>query len=107
VLHKLHTYIALLFLALVTYPMVEKTLHDLNHAHEKTHHDSEIEFTETENHHCELCDLVLPTVSTPDQVNFKFKRLLTIEKREEQQVQTIKTSSPNNTFSLRGPPIYS
>ncbi len=87
--------------------MVEKTLHDLNHAHEKKHHASEIQFTETENHHCELCDLVLPTASTLDQVNFKFKQVVTLEKREVQQVQTIQTSSPNYTFSLRGPPIYS
>ncbi|MCC7454089.1 MAG: hypothetical protein IT222_07985 [Crocinitomix sp.] len=106
-LHKLHIYIALLFLALVTYPMVEKTLHDFEHSHIIASNSSEIQFSETEDHHCEVCDLVLPTASTSDQVNFKFKQVLTLEKRQVQQVQTIQTSSPNYTFSLRGPPIYS
>lgn len=87
--------------------MVEKTLHDLNHAHEKAHHASEIQFSETEDHHCELCDLVLPTASEPNQEQFTCSVNPTIVQTAIKQEQTLRITSPNYTFSLRGPPIYS
>lgn len=87
--------------------MVEKTLHDLNHAHEQAHHASEIQFSETEDHHCELCDLVLPTASEPNQEQFTARINPTIAQTTIKQEQTCWTNSPKYTFSLRGPPIYS
>jgi Na+-translocating ferredoxin:NAD+ oxidoreductase RnfC subunit len=106
-LHKLHAYIALLFLTLVTYPMVEKTLHDIEHHHELKEHSSEIQFSATDHHQCELCDLVLPSASTPNQTQFKFRLTPKLKEQTAQNLQNSHTTNPNYTFSLRGPPIYS
>jgi len=102
-LHKLRAYISLLLLVAITFPKVAKVLHEFEHAHEEHCEATDTHFYQ-EDHSCSICDIVFSTSSTPIEAAFEMIISQKISAEVIAIVQSNKTTFPNYTFSLRGPP---
>ncbi len=94
----------MLMLALLLFPMVEKTVHELSHVNEDHCAIKATHFCAKEEA-CALCDYVFSASSTPpaDSAELKISEQIFDNAVSISVSNTI--TSPKYTFSLRGPPV--
>jgi hypothetical protein len=104
-MHKFKSFIAVLFLALLLVPAIDKTIHELGHLKETQCGEAETHFCKAE-HHCTICAYVFASSSTPPQKTEHFYNFL--ERSSKALIPfsfSEKKADLKFTFQLRGPPV--
>lgn len=103
-MQKLRSYISILMLMLLLFPMLERAMHEFEHLSEKHCGIKETHFCEVE-HSCTICDYTFSSSATaPKEQN----QLAVVFVLVEQSVLAFVTNAIISfpyTFSLRGPPV--
>jgi hypothetical protein len=103
-MQKLRTYISMLMLALLLFPMVEKAMHEIEHLDDKHCGIKDTHFCEVE-HSCTICDYYFASPLPLQQDEAQVKVCLQFVDCGLTVFISNTTISPKYTFSLRGPPI--
>ena len=103
-MQKLRSYVSMLMLALLLFPMVDKAVHDLSHLNDKHCGIKDTHFCEVE-HSCKICDYHFSSSSTPPKNQSQVNIFLQISDCGLITFVSNTTTSPKYTFSLRGPPV--
>jgi len=103
-LQKLKKYLSILFLALLLFPVIEKTSHELEHLHQ-THCSSQgLHYCASENT-CDVCDYVFSNSSTPPTQQNNLNVILIQTQYHYAGFISNEIKTTKYTFSLRGPPV--
>lgn len=103
-MQKFKSYIAILFLALLLFPVAEKTFHELGHLQEEQCGVSETHFCKAE-HACTTCAYLFASSPTPFQSSEEFIIFLT--RSSDILFELYRSDTPltsHTTPQLRGPP---
>jgi hypothetical protein len=102
-MQKVRSFISMLMLVLLLFPMVEKAMHEIEHSEDKHCGIKDTHFCESE-HNCSICDYTFSSPSTApnQQVQINTKRI-SIDRCIFGYISN-ETTSPKYSFSLRGPP---
>lgn len=97
------SYISILFLALLLFPLAEKGLHLLEHDHDELCNTKGLHFCNLE-HSCHVCDYVFSASSTPPNNQNRVNIVPPLADYSILFVVSHTTTSLKYTLSLRGPP---
>ena len=101
---KMRPYFSMLMLALLLFPIADKSVHEYAHLNEDHCEIKSLHFCEAE-HQCTVCDYVFSSSSTPP----KTQDQLTIFANKSIDFESILVFntiiSPKFSLSLRGPPV--
>ena len=103
-MQKIRSYISLLLLAVMLFPLIEKVSHQLEHADENHCGKKELHFCAKE-HNCKICDYVFSSIDEPLGYHYEIKGKTKVVTIDFQIITPSITSSPNLSYLLRGPPI--
>jgi len=103
-MQKLRSYISMLMLALLIFPMAEKAMHEIEHLDDKHCGITDTHFCELE-HSCSICDYTFSSPSTPPKDQDQLDIILISTHYSVLGFTSNTTTSPKYTFSLRGPPV--
>ncbi len=103
-LNKIKSYISLLMLALLMFPMADKAVHDFVHLNDEHCGITDTHYCKAE-HTCSICDYVFSSSATPPET----QEHLTIFSEQTNEFISLTVSntlvSPKFNLSLRGPPV--
>ena len=103
-MQKIRSYISLLLLAVILFPLLEKVSHQLEHAQENHCGKKELHFCAKE-HSCKICDYVFSSTDEPLAYHYEIKAKTKVVNFEFKKITSSITSSPNSSYPLRGPPV--
>jgi hypothetical protein len=103
-MQKIRTYISVLMLALIVFPTLEKTMHEIGHLAGEHCAVKEIHFCVNE-HHCNLCDYIFSASSTPPQDQNQINVIFQDTESDLITLVSDGITSLKYSFSLRGPPL--
>lgn len=96
-------YLSLFLLALLLFPVLEKTSHELEHLKEKHCSGKGLHYCASENN-CHVCDYVFSKANTPP-TDYNNLNLVLLENSDKHLGFVSNEIKPTTcTFSLRGPP---
>lgn len=104
-MHKLRSYIALLFLVLLLTPMAEKLWHEITDGHETVCYDDSLHYC-SKQHSCQVCDYTFASSSRPPEPVTRLAICITRVITHAFAASPAPFTTPPFTFSLRGPPVY-
>lgn len=99
----LKKYLSYFFLALLLFPVLEKTNHELAHLKEKHCSTQGLHFCNIENT-CEVCDYVFSNSNTPPTQQNHLNVILIQTQYQYSNFSSNEIKSTQYTLSLRGPP---
>ena len=103
-MQKIRSYISLLLLAVMLFPLMEKVSHQLEHVDENHCGKKELHFCAKE-HNCKICDYVFSSTDEPLGCHYEIKAKTNVVTINFQMVTATITSSLNSSYPLRGPPV--
>jgi hypothetical protein len=103
-MQKTRSFISMLMLALLLFPMVEKAMHEFGHLDEEHCGVKETHFCHVE-HNCSICNYHFSSSLTPPRNTISIEIVVTPTNSSIIEFVSNTTASPKYTFSLRGPPI--
>jgi hypothetical protein len=101
---KVRSYISMLMLALLLFPIVEKASHDFKHLNDDHCAVKGTHYCPTE-HTCSICDYVFSSSDTPTKTQGQLIAFATAADNLASVIVFNTITSPKFTFSLRGPPV--
>jgi hypothetical protein len=103
-MQKFRSYISMLMMALLLFPMVEKAVHEYGHSDDEHCGVKDTHFCEVE-HHCSICDYTFSSPTGSPECVYDLEDALLSENVSLPVFESNTTTSPKYTFSLRGPPV--
>lgn len=103
-MQRIRSFISLLLLAVMLFPLLEKVLHQFEHAQENHCEKKELHFCADE-HSCKICDYVFSSIDEPLVCHYEIKTKTHVVASDFFNLTSIASSFPNLNFSLRAPPI--
>ncbi len=103
-MQKVRSFISMLMLVLLLFPMVEKAMHEIEHSEDKHCGTKDKHFCESE-HNCAICDYTFSSPSTEPSQQIQIKtKCISLDRCIFGYISN--TTKPRKySFSLRGPPI--
>jgi hypothetical protein len=103
-MQKIRSYISLILLAVMLFPLIEKVSHQLEHGDENHCGNKDLHFC-TKEHSCKICDYVFSSSDVPIIYQHEIKANTIFVSFDFQFVTPNLPSLPNLSYSLRAPPI--